>query len=81
MKVFVLTKKSVMLYALLICFIVCLVGFNWQKTVSVFENNGKRDLPIYCVDKSEKLCSLSFDAAWGDTLLRKIVDMFISQIH
>lgn len=80
MKVFVLTKKSVMLYVLLVCFIACLVGFNWQKTVSVFENNGKRDLPIYCVDKNEneKVCSLSFDAAWGNedthTLIKELGD-------
>ena len=25
-----------------------------------------RQLPIYCVQKDYKVCSLSFDAAWGD---------------
>ena len=34
--------------------------------MSVFSNNSKKDLPIYCVDKKEKVCSISFDAAWGN---------------
>ncbi len=37
----------------------------------------KKDLPIYCVDKQEKICAISFDAAWGaeDTpVLIKILD-------
>lgn len=29
-----------------------------------------RQLPIYCVDRSDNLVSISFDAAWGDTILR-----------
>lgn len=33
----------------------------------------ERIIPIYCVDRSKKVCSISFDAAWGneqtDTLL------------
>ena len=29
-----------------------------------------RQLPIYCVQKDYKVCSLSFDAAWGDVNLR-----------
>ena len=66
MKIFVWTKKSVILYVTLFCSIACLVGFNWNKTVSVFGNNSKKDLPIYCVDKEEKICSISFDAAWGN---------------
>ena len=66
MKIFVWTKKSILMYMLLFCSITCLICFNWSKTVSVFENSSKKDLPIYCVDKQEKICSLSFDAAWGN---------------
>lgn len=25
-----------------------------------------RQLPIYCVQRDQKVCALSFDAAWGD---------------
>ena len=35
--------------------------------------NGERLIPIYYVDTQEKVCAISFDAAWGneqtDTLL------------
>lgn len=31
-----------------------------------------RQLPIYCVDKGQqKICSISFDAAWGNVNLRQ----------
>ncbi len=31
----------------------------------------ERQLPIYCVDRGQqKVCSISFDAAWGDVRLR-----------
>ena len=29
-----------------------------------------RQLPIYCVQKDYKVVSISFDAAWGDAILR-----------
>ncbi len=29
-----------------------------------------RQLPIYCVQRDQKVVSLSFDAAWGDVILR-----------
>ena len=30
-----------------------------------------RQLPIYSVERKEKLCSISFDAAWGDAKVRQ----------
>lgn len=30
----------------------------------------KRDLPIYSVEREEKVCSLTFDAAWGNGMMR-----------
>ena len=30
-----------------------------------------RQLPIYCVQKDYKVLSISFDAAWGDVILRR----------
>ena len=29
-----------------------------------------RQLPIYCVQRDQKLVAVSFDAAWGDVILR-----------
>ena len=31
----------------------------------------QRQLPIYCVQRDYKVCSLSFDAAWGDVKERQ----------
>ena len=34
----------------------------------------KRVLPIYCVQRDQKVLSISFDAAWGDDRLRSLGD-------
>ena len=31
----------------------------------------QRQLPIYSVERKDKLCSISFDAAWGDVKVRQ----------
>ncbi|MBM6828507.1 polysaccharide deacetylase family protein [Anaerotignum lactatifermentans] len=45
-----------------------------QKAAAVLSAEGKRELPIYCVNTSEKKVAVTFDAAWGaddtDELLR-----------
>ena len=70
MKIFVLSKKTGILYALmtLSVFMLILIGRGEVMTVS----NTERDLPIYCVDKGEndKVVAMSFDAAWGNSRLR-----------
>lgn len=30
-----------------------------------------RQLPIYCVDRDQKMVSISFDAAWGNGRMRR----------
>jgi polysaccharide deacetylase family sporulation protein PdaB len=35
----------------------------------------ERDQPIYCVDKSEKVCALTFDAAWGNEDTQQLIDI------
>ncbi|MGN1030825.1 MAG: polysaccharide deacetylase family protein, partial [Butyricicoccaceae bacterium] len=35
----------------------------------------KRDLPIYCVDSEEKVCSLTFDAAWGNEDTGQLIEI------
>ncbi len=34
-----------------------------------------RKLPIYCVDRDDKLVSLSFDAAWGNEDTQQLIDI------
>lgn len=31
-----------------------------------------RQLPIYSVERSQKVCAISFDAAWGDAKVRQL---------
>ena len=39
---------------------------------SVAASVATRQLPIYCVDRDDNVISISFDAAWGDVILRQI---------
>ena len=34
-----------------------------------------RQLPIYCVEKSDNVCSISFDAAWGNEDTQQLIDI------
>ena len=36
-----------------------------------------RQLPIYCVERDQKVCSISFDAAWGADNTRRILDVLV----
>ena len=79
MKIFILSKKTGILYALMVLSLVLLVLIGRNETMTV--SNTERDLPIYCVDKpeTEKIVAMSFDAAWGneDTgELIKIMDKY-----
>ena len=67
MKVFVLTKKNIIFYSVMLLAAVGIFATRWDSSVYVFnQNNASNPLPIYCVDKGEeKVCALSFDAAWG----------------
>ncbi|MEG2001050.1 MAG: polysaccharide deacetylase family protein [Evtepia sp.] len=35
-----------------------------------------RQLPIYCVQRDYKVCSLTFDAAWGNEDTQNLIDIF-----
>ena len=35
----------------------------------------QRQLPIYSVERKEKLCSISFDAAWGNEDTQHLIDI------
>ena len=34
-----------------------------------------RQLPIYCVQRDQKLVSISFDAAWGNEDTQQLIDI------
>ncbi|MBR3934312.1 MAG: hypothetical protein IKJ68_10460 [Clostridia bacterium] len=67
MKIFVLTKKNITFYSVMILAALTIFLTRWDSSVYVFnQNSDLNSLPIYCVDKGEeKVCAISFDAAWA----------------
>lgn len=55
--------------AIIVIIIVCRVS------ITVETSNSMRLIPIYSVDKNEKIISISFDAAWGAEHTKKILDV------
>ncbi|MCM1283741.1 MAG: polysaccharide deacetylase family protein [Muribaculaceae bacterium] len=55
----------------------CLVFASYQATRAVVTSAtyGDRELPIYCVDTTEKKVALSFDAAWGAEDFPRIMEV------
>ena len=67
MKIYVIHKKFIIAYSLLFALIAGVLAFNWDSATAVLETMApKKDLPIYSVEKDEKICAISFDAAWGN---------------
>lgn len=42
---------------------------------SVTASSTQRQLPIYCVEREQKMCSVSFDAAWGNEDTQVLIDI------
>lgn len=67
MKVLVLNKKTLIAGTLAVCFaVVFIVAMANLIPAAVQATAQTKKVPIYCVDRSEKVVSLSFDAAWGN---------------
>ena len=67
MKVFVLTRKNIIFYSVMLLAAFTIFLTRWDSSVYVVNNSELNNLPIYCVDKGEeKICAISFDAAWGN---------------
>ena len=62
---------------LVMALICCLMFVSYQATSAVITSAkvGDRELPIYCVDTTEKKVALSFDAAWGAEDFPRIMDV------
>ncbi len=65
MKLYVFTAKKLITNIVAVVCLVMLVALNYNNSVSVFRTESIKELPIYCVDTDEKVCALTFDAAWG----------------
>ena len=76
MKLFVVHKDTVIIYFLILAAICSIITLNWDTTAAVFETMApKKDLPIYCVQKEDKICAISFDAAWGNEDTHTLIEI------
>ena len=75
MKIWVISKKTGILCAVLFVALLALIWVGKSDVVSVSKTQW--DLPIYCVDKAEedKVLSISFDAAWGNEDTQQLIDI------
>ena len=73
MKIFVLRRRHLMVLAgaLLAAAIFWVVNL----PAAVAASASERQLPIYCVDRDDKLVSISFDAAWGNEDTQQLIDI------
>ena len=75
MKVFVITKK---MWLACLAVVILLLSFVYISKGDIQAVSGqKRELPIYCVEKSEndKVVAMSFDAAWGNEDTGKLIEI------
>lgn len=67
MKLFVVHKNTIIMYSVIFLFIFGLLSINKEATLNVIQTMApKKDLPIYSVSTDQKICAISFDAAWGN---------------
>ena len=69
MKLFLLKKKVLTLCTCLLCAAAMFYIVNHPAVIGAAA--ATRQLPIYCVQRDQKVVSLSFDAPGGNTILRQ----------
>ena len=67
-KLFFLKRKG---FTVLCCALAAVLMFGLVNAPAVVASATQRQLPIYCVQRDQKMISISFDAAWGDVILRQ----------
>ncbi len=65
MKIFVLGKDTMIMYALTALLIVGIIGFGTMTKILSTSGDMKEQLPVYNVERADKKIALTFDAAWG----------------
>lgn len=76
MKYVILTRKTLPLALLAFCLtIFAIVATAQGLGYAVGVVTGSRKLPVYCVDKQEKVVALSFDAAWGNEDTEQLIEI------
>ena len=76
MRVLILTRKRLLI--LLSCVLIAAIAigiasYSAKKVVATV--NAPREIPIYYVGTDEKVCAISFDAAWGNEQTGELLDI------
>ena len=71
MKLLIFKRRLLTLIACLLCAAAMFYIVNHPAVIGAAATT--RQLPIYCVQRDQKVVSLSFDAAWGDVRVRQAV--------
>lgn len=67
MRCYILTKKKLSIIGIGIAIgIITMISSIRSISIIASASNQSKKLPIYCVEKEEKVISISFDAAWGN---------------
>ena len=70
-----LRRNGAILQALMMLSAVGLIFWAVNTPAVVGVSAAKRELPVYCVQRDEKLVALSFDAAWGNEDTQTLIDI------
>ena len=76
MKVFTITKKGLIsIFSCILIGVLALTVTTRTASYAVATATSERLIPIYYVDTKEKVCSISFDAAWGNEQTETLLDI------
>ncbi len=75
MKVFIITKRSIVGLIGILLSAVLLIFLAVQGVAAIQASVSKRLIPIYNVKTEEKKVALSFDAAWGNEQTQTLIDI------
>ncbi len=70
MKLFLLKRKTLTVVACLLA--ACAMFYAVNHPAIIGAAAATRQLPIYCVQRDQKMVAISFDAAWGNVIIRPL---------
>lgn len=70
MKILLIRKGHVLTFGGILMAVAIFWAVNMPAVVET--SVAARQLPIYCVERSDNVIAISFDAAWGEVILRQI---------
>ena len=73
MRIFLVRRSHLMLFAGVLVAAALFLAVNLPAPVPAAV--ATRQLPIYCVDRSDRILSISFDAAWGNEDTQQLIDI------